>query len=99
VLQGGFACRVDFVVGSLDEKFVQIARAMTPPEDTEVSEGEEVEGGKSEGLSGEFPGVKMWPRGRHRHRVVEVEHSGHAVHEEQPIALISALQLLLQSPE
>ena len=80
VLESGFGCDVDFVVGELDAKFVKIAQDMTRAdvfESIEAPEGADI-----------VPGVKLWPVTQFR--VAEVQGSGHAVHEEQPIALLSA---------
>ena len=105
VQNNGFGCDVDFIVGELDAKFISIAHSMTRADDSDRhwkvpdqcrGEGTDSAGGtESPENPARVPGVKLWPRAA-RYRVAEVQHAGHAVHEEQPIALLSALQHLLE---
>ena len=79
------ACDVAFVVGEWDAKFVQVAKGVAGlAEDWEAGAGGATRVG----------GVHVWPQGL-QYPVVEVLRAGHAVHEEQPLALANALRQLL----
>lgn len=83
--QRSMACEVALVVGEWDAKFVQVAKGVAGlPEDWEAGDGAASYAG----------GVHAWP-GDLLYPVVEVLRSGHAVHEEQPLALVNALRHLL----
>eukprot|EP00892_Ulva_mutabilis_P000338 jgi/Ulvmu1/10304/UM060_0106.1 len=83
--QRRMACDVAFVVGEWDAKFVQVAQGVAGlPEDWEAGSG----GARRAG------GVHAWPSDLN-YPVVEVMRAGHAVHEEQPLALANALRQLL----
>lgn len=83
--QRRMACDVSLVVGEWDAKFVQVAKGIAGlPEDWEPGDG----GAAATGGAHAWPGDLQYP-------VVEVMHAGHAVHEEQPLALVNALRQLL----
>jgi 2-succinyl-6-hydroxy-2,4-cyclohexadiene-1-carboxylate synthase len=81
VLQGRLRCPTALVVGAWDSKFVGIARRMAGVEAVQAGAG-----------AGEA--VSQWLDAG-RYPVAEVAHAGHAVHEEQPVALVAALLHLL----
>lgn len=83
--QRRMACDVSLVVGEWDAKFVQVAKGIAGlPEDWEAGDAGTAAAG----------GAHAWP-GDLQYPVVEVLHAGHAVHEEQPLALVNALRQLL----
>lgn len=94
VLDKGFGCKVSFVVGGLDSKFLKITERMVSSSASSVQHAAAEE---AVGVCAST-GVKSWSQAL-PYSVAEVKHAGHAVHEEQPAALVSALQHLLQPEE
>jgi isochorismate synthase / 2-succinyl-5-enolpyruvyl-6-hydroxy-3-cyclohexene-1-carboxylate synthase / 2-succinyl-6-hydroxy-2,4-cyclohexadiene-1-carboxylate synthase / o-succinylbenzoate synthase len=73
-------CQVAFVVGGRDGRFVGVARAIV---------------GMTEAVTSTVGPVFMWPC-EGPYPVAEVVAAGHAVHIEQPLALVQALHALLR---